>query len=65
MIFNITKHLSLDGGYDVYVVLNKDSEIEEFKSLDVRIVTNPCNADSAAMESSVYDVRLSFYIDEI
>ena len=49
VIFNITKHLSLDGGYDVYVVLNKDSEIEEFKSLDVRIVTNPCKADSAAM----------------
>lgn len=48
VIFNITKHVSLDSGYDVYVVLNKDSDIEEFKSLDVQIVRNPCKADSAA-----------------
>lgn len=49
VIFNITKQLSLDDDYDVYIVLNKDSEIEEFRSLNVRIITNNCKADSAAM----------------
>lgn len=49
VIFNITKQLSLDNDYEIYVVLNKDSDIGDFKSLNVRIVTNPCKADSAAM----------------
>lgn len=49
VIFNIAKELSMKGDWDVYIVLNKDSEIQDFQNLNLKIITNPCPADSAAV----------------
>ena len=49
VIYNIAKELSKKKEWDVYIILNKDSSIEDFRSLDLHIIINPCPADSAAV----------------
>lgn len=49
VVLNVAKQLSGQPDYDTYIVLNKDSDIEEFKNLDLKIIYNPFKADSAAL----------------
>lgn len=49
VIFNIAKELSHKEDLDVYIVLNRDSQIEEFKNLNLKIIINPFPADSASL----------------
>ena len=49
VILNVAKQLSSQKEYKTYIVLNKDSDIEEFKSMDIKIINNPFKADSAAL----------------
>ncbi len=46
VIFNIVDQLSKDNEYDIYVVLNRDSEINDFKKLNIKIIYNENPADS-------------------
>ena len=47
VIYNIAKYLVGNPQWDVYILLNKDSEIKDFKKLGIKILYNPCPADSA------------------
>ncbi len=49
VIYNVVKQLSESKRWEVYVLLNKDSKIDEFKNLDVKIMTNPFPANSAVL----------------
>lgn len=49
VIYSIAKELAKKEEWDVFIILNKDSDIEDFKRLNLKILTNPCPADSAAV----------------
>lgn len=49
VIYSIAKELSKKEDLEVFIVLNKDSDIEDFKRLNLKIIVNPCPADSAAV----------------
>ena len=49
VILNIAKQLSRQNEYVTYIVLNKNSKVDEFKDLDLKIIFNPFNADSALL----------------
>lgn len=49
VILNVARQLSGQLEYDTYIVLNKDSDIDDFKSLNLKIIYNPLKADSAAL----------------
>lgn len=49
VIYSIAKELAKKEDWEVYIILNKDSDIEDFKHLNLRIITNPFPADSAAI----------------
>ena len=47
VIYSIAKQLVEDPQLDVYILLNKDSDISDFEKLNIKILKNPCPADSA------------------
>ena len=49
VILNVAKKLSEQSEYDTYIVLNKYSDIEDFRSMDLKIIYNPFRADSAIL----------------
>lgn len=49
VIYNVVKELSHKKDLSVYVLLNKDSEMLEFKRLRVNILTNPLPANNAPL----------------
>lgn len=47
VIYNVAKQVSSRKDIDCYIVLNYDSDIEEFKNLPINIIHNDAPADSA------------------
>lgn len=48
VIFNIAKQISSRTDIECYIILNKDSDITEFKKLPIKIILNDIPADSGA-----------------
>lgn len=46
MIYNLAKQLADSGQYELYIIINSDSQQEDFKKLDLKIIPNKCPADS-------------------
>lgn len=47
VIYNIAFQLSKSDDYEVYIILNRDSEISDFEQLNLKILFNESPADSA------------------
>lgn len=62
VIFNLAKYLSCDEQYEVYIILNKDSDIDEFKKLNLKILTNPFRADNAILNHTYTIFILPFLL---